>query len=94
MGKSFRASQHMLQRCQQRGYRDDDIPLLLEVGVNTRDGVLLRNKDAARGIQQRKKEIQQLERLAGTLVILDAHGLTGKTAYRAGKKKIRHQTYR
>jgi hypothetical protein len=94
MSNNFKVSKHLQTRCQQRGFRDDDLRLIAHEGTDARDGVVLLKKDAERAIRQRKKEIQQLERLAGVLIILDADSLTGKTIYRAGKRKIRYQTWK
>ena len=83
---------HAKQRCNKRGYRKKDIDLVLEYGDLTKDGVMLTRQNAALVISEHKKEIQALERLAGTFVVLNERSVT--TVYRPSKRKQRRQLQR
>ena len=66
----------------QRGYRDADVALVLNAATRVADDAyLLTNQDAAREIARRKREIQQLERLRGSKIIVE--GTTLITLYHA-----------
>jgi predicted sugar kinase len=71
-------TKHAQERLQQRGFRNADVNLVLEVASEVGPKVyVLTDQDAAREIQQRKQEIQKLERLRGaTLVIEDGRLIT------------------
>jgi hypothetical protein len=90
----IRESDHFKKRCQQRGYRKRDINLIMEVAGLCRDGAFLTKKTVAQAIEQRKSEIQSLERLNGTMLVLDERFRIGVTAYRPSKRKIRFQNFR
>ena len=64
-------SQHARTRMQQRGIRKADIPIILEYGTQIDDETyFMRNRDAAREIETRKREIQMLCRLANRKVVI------------------------
>ena len=64
-------SSHSLKRMQQRGIRQEDIDLVLVCGTQIDSNVyLLRSKDTEREIEQRKREIQALERLRNQKVVV------------------------
>ena len=91
---AIRYSNHAGQRMQQRGFRKQDIDLLLKCGTHIDDtSVLLSDKDAAREIARRKHEIQALERLRGSKVVISEGVLV--TCYHVPgkhlKKAIRHR---
>lgn len=77
---------HAKARIRQRGYREDDVDLVFRVGTRVADDAfLLTDKDAARAIQKLKHEIQQLERLRGSKVIVEGETLI--TVYRVTQRR-------
>lgn len=75
-------TRHGEARMRQRGYRDADVALVLNAATRVADDAyLLTNQDAAREIARRKREIQQLERLRGSKIIVE--GTTLITLYHA-----------
>ena len=64
-------SRHAKTRMQQRGIRKSDIPIILACGTQI-DGetYFMRNRDANREIEIRKREIQTLSRLANRKVVI------------------------
>lgn len=67
---------HAQARMRQRGFREEDADLVFRVGTRVADDAfLLTDKDAARAIRKRKQEIQQLERLRGSKVIVEGETL-------------------
>lgn len=69
-------TRHAETRMRQRGYKDEDVDLVFRVGTRVADDAfLLTDKDAARAIRKRKQEIQQLERLRGSQVIVEGETL-------------------
>ena len=64
-------SQHARTRMQQRGIRKADIPIILEYGTQIDDETyFMRNRDAVREIETRKREIQTLSRLVNRKVVI------------------------
>lgn len=64
-------SRHAECRIRQRGFREQDIDLVLRCGTLISDDTfLLRNKDVDREIRDRKRELQQLERLRNCKVVV------------------------
>lgn len=82
---------HAEQRMRQRGIRDADIGLLLTVAERvSEDALLLTRQRAAREIERRRREIQQLERLRGTrLIIEDGALVTVYHEHRSGNRAKR-----
>jgi len=67
---------HAEARMRQRGFRNADIGLVLSVATRVADDAFfLSDKDATREIERRRREIQQLERLRGTKVIVEGESL-------------------
>ena len=86
---------HAQARMRQRGFKEDDADLVFRVGTRVSDDAfLLTDKDAARAIRKRKKEIQQLERLRGSQIIVDGETLI--TLYHATQRPRRsfHKSWR
>jgi hypothetical protein len=83
-------SNHASSRIRQRGYVESDIDLLVELGTDTRDGVILSRKDASNAISALKRKIAHIERLSGTYAVID--GDTVVTVYRSSKNRWREQT--
>ncbi len=64
-------SRHAETRLQQRGIRKADIPIILAYGTQIDDETyFMRNRDAAREIEIRKREIQTLSRLVNRKVVI------------------------
>lgn len=78
---------HAKQRIRQRGYKSTDLSLIDECGTSTGDGIFLRRQDAEEAIRRRKKEIAALERLRGTLLVLEGENVI--TIQRARRWKER-----
>ena len=75
-------TRHAETRMRQRGIRERDVSLILACATRIDDETwLLRERDARRAIEDRKREIQALERLAGCKVV--ARGESVVTAYRS-----------
>ncbi|MFX4300415.1 hypothetical protein [Pseudosulfitobacter pseudonitzschiae] len=89
-------TRHAEARMRQRGYKDEDVDLVFRVGTRVADDAfLLTDKDAARAIRKRKQEIQQLERLRGSQVIVEGETLitlyhTTMRPRRRNRKSWRH----
>ena len=67
---------HAQARMRQRGFREVDLDLILSVATAIADDAfLLTEQDAARAIRDRKREIQQIERLRGSKVIIEGNTL-------------------
>lgn len=65
-------TKHAEERLQQRGFRKADVDLVLEAASEIGPKVyVLTDQDAAREIQKRKQEIQKLERLRGTTLVIE-----------------------
>lgn len=78
-------TQHAEIRMQQRGFRNADVGLVLSVATHLgNDAFFLSDKDAAREIQRRRHEIQQLERLRGTKLVVDGEKVI--TLYHSKRK--------
>ena len=82
-------SQHAETRMQQRGIRKTDIPIILEYGTQIDDETyFMRNRDAAREIETRKREIQALSRLVNRKVVIrDGRVITAYPSNSADQKR-------
>lgn len=78
---------HAEYRIRQRGYKSTDLPLIEECGTTTGDGIFLRRQDIQDAIRRRKKEIAALERLQGTILVLEGENVI--TIQRARRWKER-----
>lgn len=80
---------HARMRMRQRGVRDEDLRLLLNAASQVApDAYMLTERDAAREIAKRKREIQKLERLRGfKLVVEDGSVVTCYAACRENLKR-------
>ena len=62
---------HAETRMQQRGIREKDISLIIELGTQIDDETwFMRNRDVTREIENLKKEIHRLERLANRKIVV------------------------
>jgi hypothetical protein len=57
----YTLSHHAQRRCAQRSFRPDDIHLIFQYGTPTREGVLLREKDARQAIEELRLELRLLQ---------------------------------
>lgn len=81
-------TRHAETRMRQRGFRNADIGVVLSVATRvTEDAFFLSDKDAAREIERRRREIQQLERLRGTKLIVEGENVI--TLYHSDRKQSR-----
>jgi hypothetical protein len=79
---------HAEARMRQRGFRKVDVDLVLSVATRVgKDVFFLTDQDAAREIERRKHEIQQLERLRGSKMIVESNALI--TLYHVARKHQR-----
>lgn len=84
----LRFTHHAETRMRQRGFRNVDVSLVLSVATRVADDAFfLSDKDAAREIERRRNEIQQLERLRGTKLIVDCENVI--TLYHSDRKPVR-----
>lgn len=84
----LRLTRHAEMRMRQRSFRNDDFWWALSVATCMADNVfLVRDKDIAWETEASPREIQQLERLRGTVwVVVDGKVIT---AYRSNRKPSR-----
>lgn len=79
---------HAETRMRQRGFRKADVDLVLGIATQVgEDAFMLTDQDAAREIERRKHEIQQLERLRGSKMIVEGGALI--TLYHVARKPQR-----
>jgi len=80
---------HAQRRKQQRGFRNADISIVLQIATQVApDAYMLTRADAAFEIAKRKGEIQQLERLSGSKIIIAGDTvITCYHAYREEQKR-------
>lgn len=86
-------ARHAETRMRQRRTRERDVPLILACATRIDDETwFMRERDARRAIEERKQEIQALERLAGCKVVVRGESVV--TAYRsrpADRKRMLRQ---
>jgi Domain of unknown function (DUF4258) len=79
---------HASARMRQRGFRKADVELVINIATRVGEDVFfVKDQDAAREIEKRKHEIQQLERLRGAKVIVQGDVLI--TLYHVERKSNR-----
>lgn len=82
-------TKHSEIRMRQRGFRKADVDLVISVATRVaEDAYLLTCRDAAREIEKRRREIQQLERLQGSKLIVEGGALI--TLYHEDAGRSRH----
>lgn len=94
--QDLRFTHHAETRMRQRGFRNADVGLVLSVATRVAEGAFfLSDKDATREIERRRREIQQLERLRGTKLIVEGENIVTlyhsdrKPSHQAGRKRRR-----
>jgi hypothetical protein len=91
--KDLTLTRHAELRMRQRGLRDSDLSLLFCAATPLGgDAYLMTNADAEREIAQRKREIQQIERLRGLKVIVPGDVVV--TIYRPSHARRRRASRR
>jgi len=83
---------HAITRCQQRGFKENDIALVAEYGTPTTGGILLTGKDILKVEREYKKVLNRLQKLKDTFLATTDDDLV-KTVFRATRKQRRRQTY-
>jgi len=84
----LRFTHHAESRMRQRGFRNADVSLVFSVATRVADDAFfLSDKDAIREIERRRREIQQLERLRGTKLIVEGEAVI--TLYHSERKPSR-----
>lgn len=78
---------HGRSRMRQRGLAAQDLGLLLQVGVDVRDGILVTRKGCDEMIGRLKQIIGRLERLQGKRVVVCGDALV--TAYHCTDAQLR-----
>jgi hypothetical protein len=79
---------HAATRMRQRGFRKLDVDLVLSVATRIgEDAFFLTDRDAAREIERRRNEIQQIDRLRGSKIIVDGGAII--TLYHMARKSNR-----
>jgi hypothetical protein len=89
---------HAESRMRQRGFREADVDLVFSVATRVADDAyFLTDRDAAREIERRRHEIQQLERLRGSKLIVEGgvlitlyHAETGRRGSGGRKRRRRY----
>ena len=93
----IRFTHHAEVRMRQRGFRKADVELVLGVATQVSgEAFFLTDHDASREIERRRREIQQLERLRGSKIIVEGGTLitlyhTDSRSKRSGNTKCETQ---
>ena len=80
-------TRHASSRIRQRGYREQDVDVILDNGTPTQEGVLLTSRDVAERIADCRRRIATLERLRGSAVFLEEGHVV--SVYRPSITKVR-----
>lgn len=79
-------TRHAETRMRQRGFQSKDVELILDAATQMKSNVFLLTKaDAQREIQRRRREIQAIERLAGSTMVIAGDQVV--TMYHTNRKK-------
>lgn len=82
---NLRFTHHAETRMRQRGFRNTDVSLIFSIATRVADDAFfLSDKVAVREIERRRHEIQQLERLRGTKLVVDGEDVI--TLYHSDRK--------
>jgi hypothetical protein len=84
---NLRITDHARTRLPQRNIKKSDLDLVMEHGTETRDGIILREKDVIEEIKELKAQIKRLERLINVYVVVNKNIMI--TAYRPRPGKLK-----
>jgi hypothetical protein len=87
MNALFNMSQHAITRTAQRNLKADELNLAMQIGTEVGDGILVLEKDIKSFVCEKKREIEQAQRLVGIRVVNRGECLI--TAYRVSRAKQR-----
>lgn len=90
--KRVQLTEHAEIRARQRGFRGHDAEIILTFGTPTDEGGVLTDRDARRAVEELKRQISALERLAGAAVVTD--GLQVVTLYHPRQTRKQHMLRR
>ena len=86
---TYETTRHAQVRMQQRGFRSKDAELVMECGTDYPNSrIVLLDRDVVREARDCKRRIQNLQRLRGSVVVLEDGHLV--TCYHLHRKKERH----
>ena len=94
MTGGLKVSTHADQRLQHRGFRQQDLGLVLAWGTPLDDGgvILLREKDVDEARRHHEPEIERLRGLCGRVVVVRGNGVV--TCYRPSEKRAKRMLRR
>ena len=87
MSERYDMCQHATTRAAQRNLKADALILAMQIGTDVGDGILVLKKDVESFICEKKREIEEAQRLVGVRVVNEGKCLI--TAYRVGRAKER-----
>jgi hypothetical protein len=87
--QSIWISDHASKRMQTRGVSQKDIDCLLKYGSQTRQGYLIKKKDAQVAITHLKREISRIDRLASKQTLIVVKHNTVVTTYPTTNLQLR-----
>jgi hypothetical protein len=84
---SLAITDHARQRMAQRGIADSDLDLILLIGTEVDDGIVVRSRDCTEAIRALKQLTTRIERLAGKRIVYANGSIV--TAYRTAGSKMK-----
>ena len=84
---NLKITDHARTRLPQRNIKEEDVAIILNLGTETRDGVVMTNSDVRGAVEPLKRQIERIERLTNTYLVTDGEVLI--TAYRPGRRKLK-----
>jgi hypothetical protein len=84
---TLNSTTHAAARMSQRGIRDDDLELILEIGTEVEGGYIVLKKDYRAYDCELKRKRERVRRLVGKRVVVEGDRVV--TAYHAEPKKQR-----
>ncbi len=84
---AFTFTRHAEKRVAQRGIREKDLDLAMEMGTDVPGGILVREKDCDEVVRQLKRRIERVQRLKGVYIVVAGESII--TAYHANGRKER-----
>lgn len=80
-------TQHAALRMAQRGFRDEDLDLIVRIGTEVEGGYLVREQDCEEEIRRLKRQEERIRRLKGKRVVVAENECQILTVYHASKNK-------